>query len=262
LSKTAAIEEKLDGIVSLLHQRTQFPQPSPALTPNQTPNESLNSLILPSETAFTHSYAPPTPIESSVSTASPPFPNLDYPCPNSGQIPSDTATCRAETDEELNIMLDTYRNKMIPFFPVAIIDPQTTVQEMQNERPFLWLVIRANCCKSQARQNLLELEVRKRLAQAMLMDCTKDLDLLFGTLVYAAWGHYYVYKKRVVSTVIQLCMSLAGDMGLTKPVPAEVQGVMREFNAQGCPKMKKRGSLVRTIEERRAVIGLFYVSSL
>jgi hypothetical protein len=258
LSKTAALEEKLDGIVNLLNSRTQLPQISSPNTPNKSQNDLLDTFTQPSEAAATR-YAPPTPVASSVSTTSPPFPNIDYHCPNSNHLPT---SYPIETDTESDAILETYRTRMIPFFPVAIINPRTTVQEMQNKQPFLWLVIRSCCSKSQARQNVLELEVRKNLAQAVLMDCSKTLDLLFGVLVYAAWCHYYIYKKRVISTVIQIGMSMAGDMGLTKPIPVEVHGVMREFNAQGCPKLGRSDNPVRTIEERRAVVGLFYVSSL
>jgi hypothetical protein len=135
------------------------------------------------------------------------------------------------------------------------------VGQLQYERPFLWLVIRAICSRSRARQNALGLEIRKILAQAMLLDCSRSLDLLFGVMVYAAWCHSYVYKTRVVTTLIQLAGSLAGDMGLTKPISPETQGVMGEFNAQGCPKIGRIENQSRTIEERRAVIGLFYIGS-
>jgi hypothetical protein len=150
---------------------------------------------------------------------------------------------------------------MVPFFPVAIIRPETTVEQMQTERPFLWLVIRAICSKSRARQNALGLRIRRELAQAMLLDCARSLDLLFGVMVYLAWCHSYIYKTRVVTTLIQLGGSLAGDLELTKPIPSETQGVMREFNTQGCPRIGTVKNRLRTTEERRAMIGLFYISS-
>jgi hypothetical protein len=262
LSKTAVLEEKINGIVDLLHHRAQPPLLSPAATPNQLETNSLGTPIQTTEIVVTRSYAPPTPVASSVSTATPPFPDLEYPCPDDHQSTLTLSMCPVETDAELDSILNAYRSNMLPFFPVAIVDTHTTVQQMQNTYPFLWLVIRACCSKSHRRQNTLELEVRKRLGHAVLMDCSKDLDLFFGVLVYAAWCHYYIYKKRVISTVIQLGISIAADMGLNKPIPAETNGVMREFNAQGCPRVGKMKNQSRTIEERRAIIGLFYVSSL
>ena len=169
-----------------------------------------------------------------------------------------------ESEEECEECLETYRTKMIPFFPVVVIRPTTTVREMREQRPFLWLVIRAICSKSSARQRALGLEVRKALGKAMLVENTKSLDLFLGILVFVSWGHYYLCKNPVVTAAIQLGMSLAADLGITRPARQDPIGVMLHYSSQGCPKPPcSRGvNPPRTMEDRRAGIGLFLISSV
>jgi hypothetical protein len=152
---------------------------------------------------------------------------------------------------------------MVAFFPIVCIGPELTVKELEEQRPFLWLVIRAICNKSLLRQKALLLEVRKILGREMLVEGTKNLDLFLGVLVFSAWGHYYISTKPIVSTIIQLGRSLAFDLGLTKAVAVDPVGIMLNYTAQGCPRLgANAASSVRTMEERRAVVGLFLITAV
>jgi hypothetical protein len=166
-----------------------------------------------------------------------------------------------ETKAELEECLNNYREKMVPNFPVVCIGPDVTVEELRNERPFLFLVIRAIGSKKLVRQTALILQIKKMLGREMLLEGTRNLDLLLGVLVFAAWCHFYICEKPIISTIIQLGMSLAFDLGLTRPLPAEPLHVMSYYNAQGCPRPVNGGTM-RTMEERRAAVGLFFVSSV
>ncbi|KAL5348077.1 hypothetical protein ACLOAV_006557 [Pseudogymnoascus australis] len=168
-----------------------------------------------------------------------------------------------ESVAELEEALETYRTKMVPNFPIVCIRPDVTVEEMRLERPFLFLVIRAICSKNLCRQQALVLEVKKTLGREMLLEGTKTLDLFLGVLVFAGWCHYYICSKPIISTVIQLGMSLAFDLGLTKPLMGEHADIMRHYIiAHGCPKRSNGPNRVTTMEERRAVVGLYLVSSV
>lgn len=142
-----------------------------------------------------------------------------------------------ESDAELEEALETYRTKMVPNFPIVCIRPDATVDEMRLQRPFLFLVIRAICSKNLCRQQALVVEVKKTLGREMLLEGTKTLDLFLGVLVFAGWCHYYICNKPIISTVIQLGMSLAFDLGLTKPLLGEHADITRHYIiAHGCPK--------------------------
>ncbi|OBT72654.1 hypothetical protein VF21_08578 [Pseudogymnoascus sp. 05NY08] len=216
-------------------------------------------------------YAPPTPSESSSSTST------RGPCITQYFRDDDPAICCSaqkanatppsfptnkdlEEIAELEMTLETYRTKMAPFFPVVVVDKNVTARELMEERPFLSLVIRAICPKSTARQAELGLEVRRVLGREMLIEGAKNIDLLLGLLVFSAWGHFYLYNKPIISTVIHLATSVAFDLALTKPVPTEPALIMLAYNAQGCP--RNATAAVRTMEERRCIIALFLISSV
>jgi len=202
---------------------------------------------------------PPTPAASCASTSE--LRTTVGCCSRANALPASTASHYPLEDEaELEENLETYRTKMVAYFPIVVIKKDVTVRQLSEERPFLWLVIRALCSKNTVRQAALGIQVRNVLGREMLLEGTKTLDLLLGLLVFAAWGHYYIFNKPIISTIIQLSMSLAFDLGLTKLVATESTGVMMGYNAQGCPKPKT--SAMRTMEERRAVIGLFFISSV
>ena len=203
---------------------------------------------------------PPTPATSA--TSNPPdhiFSCVDGPPPASFSGRRYTL----ETEAELEECLQTYRTKMISYCPIVPIEATVTVKSMSKERPFLWLVIRAVCSKSLTRQRALELNVRQTLGREMLINGTRSMDMLMGVLVFAAWGHYFVTSKPISQPIMMLAMSLAYDRGLTKPIPTDPVTITLNFNSQGCPKpVFAAHSLVRTMEERRTVIGLFLISSV
>lgn len=235
-------------------------------------NKPRGSSALTQNDALAHrTYAPPTPSASSSSAS------IRLPCPvaflqendPAGGYPNQkvdatpasfpTYTDFAE-ETELEEALETYRTKMTPFFPIAVINMNVTARGLIEEKPFLSLVLRAVCSKSSARQAELGVEVRRVLGREMLLEGSKTMDLLLGLLVFSAWGHFYIYHKPIISTIIHLATSIALDLGLTKPVPTEMSLVMLTYNVQGCP--KPLSAVVRTMEERRSIIGLFLISSV
>ena len=162
---------------------------------------------------------------------------------------------------EMEEALETYRTKMVPYFPIVIIGESIAMSSLVVTRPFLSLVIRAIATKNLTRQASLGLEIRKVLGREMLFESTKSLDLLLGLLVYCAWSHFWIYSKHIKTTSIQLAMALAFDLGVTRPIPSEPRHtmVLPTTNAEKGPKIPRRAP--RTMEERRAVLGLFLLSS-
>lgn len=161
-------------------------------------------------------------------------------------------------EEALNI----YRTQMVPYFPVVVIKANVTMDVLRKNRPFLSLVIRAITSKDLKRQASLGIEVRRVLGREVLIESTKSLDLLLGLLVYGSWGHYYIYRKHIMSAAMQLAMSLAFDLGITKPVPSEPRhtSIFPTLSAPNVPRALTQAA--RTMEEMRTVLGLFLLSSM
>jgi len=157
-----------------------------------------------------------------------------------------------ESDETL---LSIYKNQLSSRFPFVIIPPSTTARQLQATRPLLMKVIRMvasvrhlRLIRGQSRA------VMDHISQAMLVRSERSLDLLQGILVFLGSYHYHCMTHGQFNNLTRLAVSLVEDMDLGT-----------------CPKSPQRTSplpLVRaekpmstTNEERRALLGVWYMSS-
>lgn len=173
-SKTAQLEQKLDGLVSLLKSATQS-MPL-AADPNVTAmwgvehdnNIQANSTTSPNSTLPT----PATPGSESPSYHSPKSP-----------VPCASEPSPYEAEEYLRI----FRTQRSKYFPFIYIPSTTSAQHLLRERPFLWLCIMVMSPKSTSQQLALSSKIRHVLSQKMLFGHERNLDLLLGLLAYIGW---------------------------------------------------------------------------
>jgi hypothetical protein len=78
----------------------------------------------------------------------------------------------------------TYKSK---YFPFVHIPSTTTAQHLRQERPFLWLCIVAIGSKSTSTQEILGRQVRQTIAQELIVQSSKNIDLLLGLLAFVGW---------------------------------------------------------------------------
>lgn len=157
-----------------------------------------------------------------------------------------------ESDEAL---LSIYRNQLSSLLPFVIIPAGTTPRQLQATSPFLIKVIRMvasvrhlRLVRGQARA------VMEHISTAMLMRSERSLDLLQGILVFLGYYHYHCMAHAQFNNLIRLAVSLVEDMDLGT-----------------CPKSQQRRSQLpliraeeprpRTNEEKRALLGVWYMSS-
>jgi hypothetical protein len=167
--KTAALEEKLDGIVQLL-QGSQTPQ-SHSLSSSVSTfgvNQSEDQIQHGRGSALNNrtvtSGEPHTLLEAAQRSgndssahelhalATPRHPTATETTLGSGSastwyspVPNDYLL---ECEHECEEYLEVYRSKMVSFFPIVVIRPQVTVKDLKEQRPCLWVVIRAICSKN------------------------------------------------------------------------------------------------------------------
>jgi hypothetical protein len=94
----------------------------------------------------------------------------------------------------------------------------------------------------------------------MLVDSERNLDLLFGILVFAGWNQSHLHPLPIITNLVQLAIAVIADLGLNKPLTKSPQHTVLSYNARGCQKPVRPSK--RTMEERRAVIGVFWLSSM
>ncbi|QKX59327.1 uncharacterized protein TRUGW13939_06459 [Talaromyces rugulosus] len=175
--------------------------------------------------------------------------------------PRSTCTCMATVDmedlvpvESDETLLSIYRNQLSSPLPFVIIPAGITPGQLQATRPFLMKVIRMvasvrhlRLVRGQSRA------VMEHISNAILMRSERSLDLLQGILVFLGSYHYHCMAHAQFNNLIRLAVSLVEDMDLST-----------------CPKSQQRSQLPlvraeepvsRTNEEKRALLGVWYMSS-
>lgn len=86
-------------------------------------------------------------------------------------------------------LLDSFRNGMLPYFPVIDLPTDATVQSLAKDKPFVLLAILAAASggKSIQGHSLYDEEFRKVLGLKFVSGGERSLELLIGLQIYCAW---------------------------------------------------------------------------
>ena len=85
-------------------------------------------------------------------------------------------------------MLGSFRQTLMPYFPFVIIAPQTTLDQLRAEKPFLLLaIIKVSMYRDTAAQRILEEIFQSAVAKRMIFSHAPSMDVLQGLLVALAW---------------------------------------------------------------------------
>lgn len=174
--RVAEMEEKINGIYSLLAS-------------NRPLIEGATSPLPPSNLPL------PEPSSSSRSSSQISIqPSIHPPFSTTYQLPSvgfgqlqDVITKGLVTFEDAEDGLEFFRTQAHRF-PFVIVSPQTTLDTLRREKPFLFLAILTFATQTRPKlQAELELELRESLSKRVIVNMEKSLDILQGLLVYLAW---------------------------------------------------------------------------
>jgi hypothetical protein len=200
------MEQKLDGLVTLLAASQPQAQPAAACDPH--PFMTPNSLSPGTRTCefgpIQLPFVPAVPLEEKTQKC---------PCSDNStqqRLSSDhvigimTPWARHQdfpggkslpildlSDEVSGALLENYQTFMAKYFPFVVIPSDTTAQLLRASKPFLFLSVMAvSSYQKTGQQTTLSMEIMKRLSEQMLFRGEKSLDLLQGVLVYAEWSVY------------------------------------------------------------------------
>lgn len=173
-----------------------------------------------------------------------------------------TCTCMAavakedlvplESDETL---LSIYKNQLSSRFPFVTIPAGTTARQLQASRPLLMKVIRMVASVRHLRLMKGQSHaVMEHISNAILIRSERSLDLLQGILVFLGFYHYFCMTHAQFNNLTRLAVSLAEDMDLSTCPKS------RQRRSQ-LPLVRAEESISRTNEERRALLGVWYMSS-
>ena len=185
--------------------------------------------------------------------------------------------------QEAERLLRLFKCDLAVHFPFVIV-PDGSVENLYQLRPVLVMaIIVAASFRSLSQQRKLAKKLLEYLSLHILLQGEKSLDLLQGLLVLASWYVFLLFwattglcinawpacryqcqfslRYSAFTSVLQLATGLASDLGLNQP-PAKVDRhnfVLLTINGvQG----GSTASCQHTNEERRALLGCFYVTSV
>ncbi|CAK7230004.1 hypothetical protein SBRCBS47491_007440 [Sporothrix bragantina] len=284
-SKTAQLEERLNGLVDLLKATGELPSNvnvvvpvtgsgSLALRPESTSTTSpfnppsapsaardgsgtsgrTSAAHSPSETRDTRELrdlrrdtAPHAPPPVIPSTYNSFAPPACICRPEAGA----TVTDAVESDETL---LAKYRDEMGPRLPIIVLPANITAAQLAADRPFLFLAIKtvASVDNYRSMQGLMY-QLINHVADYMLLRAERSQDLLQGLLTILSWYHHHCLMHAQLGNLLHLAASLVSDLGLTRPARlAERTDLMVLHPNPPSP---------RTHAERRLLLGLWYIRS-
>ena len=168
--------------------------------------------------------------------------------------------CRAESGdapgptEKDETILAVYQTHLSSLFPFVIIPPGTTPEELQSSRPFLFAAIRMVTTLTSMRSMRAQMfRLMEHLSDYVLMRGQRSLDILQGIIVMGGWYHYHCMMHSQMNSLVHMAQSLVADLGLNRhPQLQERTSLMVLFPDEPAP---------RSNEERRALLGVWYLSS-
>ncbi|KAJ9616643.1 hypothetical protein H2200_000362 [Cladophialophora chaetospira] len=166
-----------------------------------------------------------------------------------------------ESEDEAQLMLDVFRNELMPHFPFVVVAPGVTVTNMKRERPFLFLAVMMMACRHDIpKQGSIAKAIRDVISQRILIKNEQSLDLLEGMLFYLSWYHVHLHLGTQLTNLLHLVMALMVDLRLHRQAALrKCAKPQREYF-----RMEGHGDTVaaRTLEQRRTFLGCYYLTAV
>jgi hypothetical protein len=187
------LEEKLDGLVSLLKSVHEIGSSDEISTASSIPSAGLldqdvRLSSLPSEHLSRSNHAQGAPSKC-------------LPCqgsPNSTLQPQDPyaktfngpewrLSSHSPTAEQAETLLEMFRNESSLFFPFISIPKSTRACDLRREKPFTYLAIMAVSSMKGSQQRELSTIIIRQVAERVFVDGERNIDLLLGILTFAGF---------------------------------------------------------------------------
>ncbi len=158
--------------------------------------------------------------------------------------------------------MDLFRSQKLKYFPFVRIPPSITPSQLREDRPLLWLSILAASVTSIARQRELAARFQRSIAETVVARHQRDLDVLLALLCFLGWATYHLSPQPFLALYSHLSAAVVQDLGLDRPPPRA-----SAIDAHPMAPLKAHGfvingppSLVRTMEERRALVACYLIN--
>ncbi|RFU29964.1 hypothetical protein B7463_g6352, partial [Scytalidium lignicola] len=282
------LEEKLDDLVTLLksskdpglNAKTLSSSPISTTLPIQVreqreleQNEVLNPTPPPRATPFYNqnlSYSTNTPHSTTESSEIHVSIPCSMPCSMSCSMSCSTTSNKVQPaiskpfniDDGGDELLNLFRDHMYAFFPFVVIPQTMTAKELYEQRPYLYHAILAITTREPALQRARGKDIMRELAERYVVNGERTLDLLLGVLTYAGWCYYHFYAVVNLTSLLSAAQTIIYDLGLHRPPIKEFPAGMVKAAIRKTSAYQSILNPERTLEERRALLGCFFLISV
>lgn len=91
------------------------------------------------------------------------------------------------SDEKAEQFLVFFKSYFLPWMPFIHLPDDLSARKLYLERPYVWLSIMVTCTPGTPDTRRLDGIFRKKIAEAMVVNNEKTMDLLLGALIFIAW---------------------------------------------------------------------------
>ncbi|KAJ5188374.1 hypothetical protein N7472_007388 [Penicillium cf. griseofulvum] len=166
------------------------------------------------------------------------------------------------TFEEADGALSMYQSLYTPYFPFVPVPVTMTANEMHDRTPFLLrTILLVTVSQSLSIQKAAQLWFRQQIAQRVVVDQERRLELLQAILVFVAWGNFQFYIESQATDLLQLAGVIVVDLGLDKS-PDSLVSSRLSFVPTAIRKVKGLIREGHAPDDRRAMLGCFYLNSV
>ncbi|KAK9351234.1 hypothetical protein V1505DRAFT_356063 [Lipomyces doorenjongii] len=176
----------------------------------------------------------------------------------SSAVAAETAASKEPDDFEANQLVKIYQDEMSSQSPFVIIPPRTTASDLRQESPLLYrAIIIATSGYHSCRQAFYEKQISEFVTDHLLMRSHKSLELLQSILLFIAWYRRSAIISVQLNNLLQLAVGLVVELNLNRGPTFFDRSKM--VLATPCSRALTYGP--KTMDERRALLGCFYLSS-
>jgi hypothetical protein len=148
---------------------------------------------------------------------------------------------------------------MLPYCPFIYIPATVPAQQLQREQPYLFRAIMVVTMRSVPERVSQGNALKRLLSDAIVVEERSDFDLLLAALTYVAWGHdQFTNGPATTPRMMDLALSIVCGLRWDKPLPINAH----MLPMMGVPSYPGLSAIVCSLEEQRAVLGCFLLSSL
>ncbi|OQE46982.1 hypothetical protein PENCOP_c001G05365 [Penicillium coprophilum] len=152
--------------------------------------------------------------------------------------------------------LDQFRTRNLQYLPFVYIPSNITSDQLREKYPFLWVCIMEVSTSTNPEKGDSFGRITNYIHQKVMLDIPPSMDLLLGIMTFVSWVTYT--KRSFLNVYAHMLMAVVAELGINKNEPNEYSAMHAFKVAIG---MKQTPPTARTLEERRAVLGCFLISS-